>query len=150
MGEGCREGGGVLFFYGFHTVFYCFLQLLPFSEWDFFSFLFSLSLTGESVYFSSYLFLITFLPFLKCSTKWGIPIFFRTVKRIFGGERKYLVYVCLPIKRCTIQDNCWIGGLFFFGGGFSFFLSLTIVRPVYELSHVIYDTRNKHQKTHLH
>ena len=60
-----------------------------------------------------FLFFFSSLPlFLKCSTKWGIPIyFFPTVKRIFGGKRKYLVYVCLPMKRCTMHDNCRISGL---------------------------------------
>jgi len=53
MGEECTTGGGVLLvFRAFHIVFLAsFKQLLPFTEWDFFSFL-SPPFTGEPVYSS--------------------------------------------------------------------------------------------------
>jgi len=104
MGEGCREGGGVRCF----SVVFIRFFLLPSNNYYLFlsgiSFLFSLPFTGEPVYSFFFLF-SSLLPFLKCSTKWGITISFRIVKRIFGGRRrKYLVYVSLPIKRCTMHD----------------------------------------------
>jgi len=54
MGEECTTGGGVLLvFRAFHIVFLASFKQLPFTEWDFFSFL-SPPFTGEPVYSSSF------------------------------------------------------------------------------------------------
>ena len=61
MGEGCREGGGVVsFFCCFNTVpFASFKQLLLFSEWDFLLFSFTFFYRGDLCIFLIFLFLIT-------------------------------------------------------------------------------------------
>lgn len=74
MGEGCREGGGVRCF----SVVFIRFFLLPSNNYYLFlngiSFFFSLPFTGEPMY--SFLLFSSLSSFLKCSTKWGITIFF--------------------------------------------------------------------------
>ena len=140
-----------MIFCGFHTVFLTSNNYYLFSEWDFL--FFHLLLQRDPCVFLLFLFLIT-CAFSKCSTKWGIPIyFFRTVKRIFGGKSKYRVYVCLPVKRCTMHDaRCTIiaelvvfvlrGEGFHFHFHFHFFNCRALC-----MNQVTLSTRNKHQKT---
>jgi len=51
------------------------------------SFLFSLPFTGEPVY-SFFLLFSSLSPFLKCSTKWGITIFFPYSKENIWREEE--------------------------------------------------------------
>jgi len=59
------------------------------------------------MYFSSFSSFSHHFPFFYNVVQNGgfLFSFFSTVK-IFGEKRKYLVYVCLVIKRCMVHDNC--------------------------------------------
>jgi len=108
IGEGWGKGerwSTVVFLWFWYGFSYFLQTTITFFWMGFYFIFFYFLLPGTCVFF--FFFFFSSLPlFLKCSTKLGIPMFCLTVKRIFGGKRKYVVYVCLPMNRCTTHDNC--------------------------------------------